>query len=231
MRRGFTLIELLVVIAIIAILAAILFPVFARAREKAEQTACLGNTKQVALALHMYIQDYDEKVPYSRWENGMNLWGVLHPYMKNWDVLVCPSEKTIDKVWVETPGFGRIDDWPDGNWVHLALGYAVDQYHFPYRTVYNSTFSLAAIETPSEVGAIFERDELLTNSYVYCPLCMADHMTADEVRYWTGCVASRHNEGSNVAFYDGHAKWMSHENINYGSNVGTLWFHDDDPRP
>ena len=62
-RRGFTLIELLVVIAIIAILAAILFPVFAQAREKARQTSCLSNLKQIGLAFKMYVQDYDERWP------------------------------------------------------------------------------------------------------------------------------------------------------------------------
>lgn len=61
--RALTLIELLVVIAIIAILAAILFPVFAQAREKARQTACLSNLKQVGLAVQMYAQDYDENIP------------------------------------------------------------------------------------------------------------------------------------------------------------------------
>jgi len=63
-RNGFTLIELLVVIAIIAILAAILFPVFARAREKARQTSCLSNLKQLSLAILMYAEDYDETLPY-----------------------------------------------------------------------------------------------------------------------------------------------------------------------
>jgi prepilin-type N-terminal cleavage/methylation domain-containing protein len=63
MRKGFTLIELLVVIAIIAILAAILFPVFAQAREKARQTGCLSNVKQIGLGIQMYVQDFDEYVP------------------------------------------------------------------------------------------------------------------------------------------------------------------------
>jgi prepilin-type N-terminal cleavage/methylation domain-containing protein len=62
-NKGFTLIELLVVIAIIAILAAILFPVFAQAREKARQTSCLSNCKQIGLSLQMYAQDYDETLP------------------------------------------------------------------------------------------------------------------------------------------------------------------------
>jgi prepilin-type N-terminal cleavage/methylation domain-containing protein/prepilin-type processing-associated H-X9-DG protein len=107
-RRGFTLIELLVVIAIIAILAAILFPVFARAREKARQASCSSNLKQLALAFLMYAQDYDEKLP------GQNLahypggptaypndaccverniaWAITQPYIKNAQVLLCPSE-------------------------------------------------------------------------------------------------------------------------------------------
>lgn len=69
-RRAFTLIELLVVIAIIAILAAILFPVFAKAREKARQTSCLSNTKQLGLALYTYIQDFDETIPMGGWRSG-----------------------------------------------------------------------------------------------------------------------------------------------------------------
>src|SRR6187399_946348 len=72
-NSGFTLIELLVVIAIIAILAAILFPVFAQAREKARQTTCLSNNKQIGMATMMYLQDYDERFPAQRyWQN--NIW-------------------------------------------------------------------------------------------------------------------------------------------------------------
>jgi prepilin-type N-terminal cleavage/methylation domain-containing protein/prepilin-type processing-associated H-X9-DG protein len=101
-RNGFTLIELLVVIAIIAILAAILFPVFAQAREKARQTSCLSNIKQQGLAVHMYAQDYDETLP-PWWvpnaavtdppgASAIHYWYVnLIPYTKNRDVFRCPS--------------------------------------------------------------------------------------------------------------------------------------------
>jgi prepilin-type N-terminal cleavage/methylation domain-containing protein/prepilin-type processing-associated H-X9-DG protein len=95
---GFTLIELLVVIAIIAILAAILFPVFAQAREKARQTSCLSNTKQMGLAVMMYIQDYDEgyplfsssapMTPRQRWPDR------LYAYIKNTGIFLCPSAPT-----------------------------------------------------------------------------------------------------------------------------------------
>jgi len=100
-RLGFTLIELLVVIAIIAILAAILFPVFSRAREKARQASCQSNVRQITLAIAMYAQDYDETYCMA-WMWGPSLaapdgkwYTAIMPYMKNTDLLRCPSRRDI----------------------------------------------------------------------------------------------------------------------------------------
>jgi prepilin-type N-terminal cleavage/methylation domain-containing protein/prepilin-type processing-associated H-X9-DG protein len=98
-RRGFTLIELLVVIAIISILAAILFPVFARARENARKTSCLSNMKQMGLGLEQYKQDYDQVYPMAYFykngstsANGYYHWsGTIQPYVKSHQLFVCPS--------------------------------------------------------------------------------------------------------------------------------------------
>lgn len=93
MRKGFTLIELLVVIAIIAILAAILFPVFARARAKAQQSSCLSNVKQLQLGLLMYAQDADNtNCPVATWQSTT---GGIYPYLKNTQILVCPSNSAV----------------------------------------------------------------------------------------------------------------------------------------
>ena len=95
-RKGFTLIELLVVIAIIAILAAILFPVFARAREAARKTSCSSNIRQLGLACHMYAQDYDELLPCDYYACNSSttharLVGQILPYIKNMQIMYCPS--------------------------------------------------------------------------------------------------------------------------------------------
>jgi prepilin-type N-terminal cleavage/methylation domain-containing protein/prepilin-type processing-associated H-X9-DG protein len=108
-QSGFTLIELLVVIAIIAILAAILFPVFAQAREKARQASCLSNEKQIGLALIMYVQDYDEQFPagsklaYPNGVNNLNYYdsgvgwaGQIYAYTKNAGILKCPDDSTAN---------------------------------------------------------------------------------------------------------------------------------------
>ena len=101
-RRGFTLIELLVVIAIIAILAAILFPVFASARESARRTTCVSNLRQLGMAAHMYAGDYDELFPCDYYAcnsstTHMRLVGQLTPYMKNMQVFYCPSTSKVQQ--------------------------------------------------------------------------------------------------------------------------------------
>jgi len=127
-KRAFTLIELLVVIAIIAILAAILFPVFAQAREKARQTSCLSNLKQINLAWQMYLQDYDEVMaPF--WINHVNdpnigantqwWWPKLtEPYIKNWAIYRCPSGQDPNAEWGGGP-----NAWYANQMRHSHLGY------------------------------------------------------------------------------------------------------------
>ena len=120
-KAGFTLIELLVVIAIIAILAAILFPVFAQAREKARQTACLSNMKQVGTGMSMYVQDYDESYPTVDTTTGVPVprlplpdgriyvgqmgWALqIYPYIKSKAVFVCPSDSDSELKWYDQAG-------------------------------------------------------------------------------------------------------------------------------
>jgi prepilin-type N-terminal cleavage/methylation domain-containing protein/prepilin-type processing-associated H-X9-DG protein len=115
-RKGFTLIELLVVIAIIAILAAILFPVFAQAREKARAVSCLSNTKQLGLGIMMYVQDYDETYPLAAFWNtstpfaaNFYLWSsqrCLQPYIKNTDIYKCPDDSGIGSLYSQITAAG-----------------------------------------------------------------------------------------------------------------------------
>ena len=110
-RDGFTLIELLVVIAIIAILAAMLFPVFGRAREKARTASCQSNEKQISLGIMMYAQDYDETPCPSRSNQDVVWTALVKPYVKNDQVFVCPS--AIDS------RYGEV--WSDRGWLSIGL--------------------------------------------------------------------------------------------------------------
>lgn len=194
-RRGFTLIELLVVIAIIAILAAILFPVFARAREKARQTACLSNVKQMGLGVMMYVQDYDEFMPpyFSTGVRGPELpvlpgttlyWmDILNPYVKNWQIFICPSGGSYagtNQAYVGSYGANYL------LWTHWGTA---------FRT------SIGEIEKPAETICVAESVSYLTQWDPGIP--------SSGGGYW-GQLSSRHNEQNNVLFFDGHAKSLAH---------------------
>ncbi|MEN6301539.1 MAG: prepilin-type N-terminal cleavage/methylation domain-containing protein [Armatimonadia bacterium] len=186
MRRGFTLIELLVVIAIIAILAAILFPVFAKAREKARQSSCLSNCKQIGLGFLAYSQDYDEKIAGcyigawrgSFWSatnpNGNLRWfQVIDPYIKNSQIWICPSRS------------------------NLALGYGVNRIVAPEDV---NPKSLGQFDAPANIIVIGEGPNTAA--------CMHPRHCAT---YPCCMVVDPHNEGGNYVFLDGHAKWMKSE--------------------
>ena len=125
-RRGFTLIELLVVIAIIAILAAILFPVFAKAREKARQASCSSNLKQIGLAMNMYTQDYDGVLPLyvADWSTV-----IVQPYIKNQQVVtVCPSARLDPKD--QNPPYSYAPVAYGFNGAHRTPGYPTPPFTF-----------------------------------------------------------------------------------------------------
>jgi prepilin-type N-terminal cleavage/methylation domain-containing protein/prepilin-type processing-associated H-X9-DG protein len=138
-KRAFTLIELLVVIAIIAILAAILFPVFAQARDKARQTSCLSNMKQLGVAILGYSQDYEESFPVGTdVANFVNLgWPLrIQPYVKSLGVFVCPSDSIGGE---QVPGF---------TWAGVALSYAANGYYEGWTGTNN------ALKGPMSSGAV-----------------------------------------------------------------------------
>jgi prepilin-type N-terminal cleavage/methylation domain-containing protein/prepilin-type processing-associated H-X9-DG protein len=184
-RSGFTLIELLVVIAIIAILAAILFPVFARAREKARQSSCLSNLKQIALAVLMYAEDYDECLPYYQHPFGIAWYDDLQPYTKNSQLRVCPSKT----------------QWNPGHATHKT-GYGLNETVFPSGNGSPSPVAcvaLAEIDYPSET--IGGADKNQGNTLIV-------GVSFSGSTAWPYNVDPRHNDGANFFFMDGHAKWM-----------------------
>jgi prepilin-type N-terminal cleavage/methylation domain-containing protein/prepilin-type processing-associated H-X9-DG protein len=218
-RRGFTLIELLVVIAIIAILAAILFPVFAKAREKARQSSCLNNVKQITLGLMQYTQDYDERFPggagthwgdvaagYAGWPNYPHGGYVdaIYPYVKNVQVFMCPSDSLKDCLSNANIGGAHTygSDVLPGTYPNQQLSYMYN-YYFA-----NANMSLGSIDVPAETCLVAEG---IQRPYVYTPAAVSPcYLTVTEARLQGGC---RHNEGMNIGYVDGHAKWVGKTNI------------------
>ena len=188
-NRGFTLIELLVVIAIIAILAAILFPVFARAREKARQSSCLSNLKQIATATLMYAQDYDETLPRYYHNTPLNYTPqtAIQPYMMNVQLWVCPSSKDPYAYYWDS-------GWPGAPAAHAGS--------YGYNQHLNSDL-LAELRVPAETGIWAD--------------ARPKHVTLHEnSRYRT---SDPHNGGGNMAYVDGHAKWQKADYLMVSNNI------------
>jgi len=235
-RSGFTLIELLVVIAIIAILAAILFPVFAQAREKARQTSCLSNTKQLALGMMMYTSDYDESFPLScgqlgsssagyAWQYNLPLpsswppvqdarqfastvsWAnTTQPYIKNYQLHACPS--------------GIIATSGAYNYAAALATPAMSSY------TYNgllSSYNQAGIATPASLPLMFEgrgktqfKGMTLSNPVLICddgtqPCFYKPYggsgNGSTSTMFGVNNTLWVHSGGCNFALTDGHAKW------------------------
>ena len=207
-KRGFTLIELLVVIAIIAILSAILFPVFAKVREKARQITCLSNEKQIGLGIMQYSEDNDETNPYVFGNNGTpdSSWETLVlPYIKSAGVFACPDDTysrgatNVNSQGNSVPGttpqissYSMVLAWGDWGGTYSASG-----------------SKLASITSPSTTIITCER----WNGYHFMDPGWAQDMWCNDGEFFGGqnggpAAATGHTGGSNYSFCDGHAKWM-----------------------
>jgi prepilin-type N-terminal cleavage/methylation domain-containing protein/prepilin-type processing-associated H-X9-DG protein len=232
-RHGFTLIELLVVIAIIAILAAILFPVFARARAKAEQTACLSNVKQVSLATQMYCSDWDHALM----DTASGWFPKLYPYTQNDRLFFCPAQSaetgTKGGLSLILPGLQTNNYYfagtADHRWAGKTLDYFQSGSHFalwleadacdPTNNMTCSSVSAnytASIVTKAGVSKTwwdgYFPGDCMGGTAAYYP-------SADPPQWgypgilgvnWSrGAVIGRHNGVANVGFLDGHAKGLT----------------------
>jgi prepilin-type processing-associated H-X9-DG protein/prepilin-type N-terminal cleavage/methylation domain-containing protein len=207
--QAFTLIELLVVIAIIALLAAILFPVFARAREKARQASCQSNLKQIGLGALMYAQDYDERMVPLSINNGNGPYTypdgtyvanvsvvewpvVLFPYTKNLQIYACPSKSTVPY-----PGHGRAK-------TGISYGYNI---YVGELSNGGKGAPLASFTAPALTGLFIDtKDDLTGGSGL--PSDSYTFGSYSNPRAHSDNVAVRHNGGANVAYADGHVKWI-----------------------
>jgi prepilin-type N-terminal cleavage/methylation domain-containing protein/prepilin-type processing-associated H-X9-DG protein len=204
-HRGFTLVELLIVIAIISLLAAILFPVFARARDNARRANCQSNLKQIGLALMQYVQDYDERLP-NRGVGNIDVQVRFQRYVKNRQIFICASQKTIvSAAGIESPF--------DAN-INISYGYNFEQADTKYPP------HIAYIQFADRLCLISEQRGSVDR--VALPGALTDQ------RFW---LDFRHFDGVNLLFADGHVKWYDGNNqgVTYNSvtatskHTGTFW--------
>ena len=219
--RGFTLIELLVVIAIIAILAAILFPVFARARENARRASCQSNLKQIGLGILQYTQDYDEAFPLSVVSVNAPVgtdpvgWAdAIQPYLKSTQIYQCPSEPNPP---VTNPASAGYTDY----WMNKNAGDG-DQ-RLP--SLNNPTLTIMFGDSYSTGGALANSTARFRSngcngagaagSTRYDPVCTGGAGLATNL----GGGGITHLEGANYAFADGHVKWFKNSAANTTSKI------------
>ncbi|MCC6731301.1 MAG: prepilin-type N-terminal cleavage/methylation domain-containing protein [Chthonomonadales bacterium] len=208
-RRAFTLIELLVVIAIIAILAAILFPVFAQAREKARETTCISNSRQVGLQVRMYVQDYDETMPIFYAYNSQPPAG--EPGHKGIEVLILPYGRSTDLFRCPDDNGGPAV----GDATYGCPGRA--SYHACYGSSYRfdkGSYSVVAGES-SQNNEVYTFDRVVTDASFALPAetrMMRDEMlpffTQDKYGYMPDYFRRWHPRGGSVIFVDGHARFI-----------------------
>ena len=219
-RSGFTLVELLVVIAIISILAAILFPVFARARENARRTSCLSNVKQLGLGFMQYFQDYDEQFPLLGRGTGAaetSWFFTMQPYIKSTQMMRCPSDTAT--TWVADADYMNPDVayLPDGTTRARRSSYTLNGYlpagnsnpgqggNFPHLAAIEKQANLIFLsESPSTFGGNY------FHAHVWNPPTSMGHWLAASNRP-DDLAHNRHLEGFNATFLDGHAKFMKWE--------------------
>jgi prepilin-type N-terminal cleavage/methylation domain-containing protein/prepilin-type processing-associated H-X9-DG protein len=217
-RRAFTLIELLVVIAIIAILASILFPVFGRARENARRSSCLSNVKQLGLGMMQYMQDFDEVYPTHY--NGTQRWPqMMMPYIKSSQIFSCPS-RSDDKY--RFTGTNDPTGYTSAGYTAYGMNDWLNSY-YPTNTagVPTSPIKMASVVRATEtvwIAEIVGVTDLATNEYRSYPPCYGAVINRSSTTYGfdvnpepKGRLSTRHFDGTNILWADGHAKWMRRE--------------------
>ena len=199
-RSGFTLIELLVVIAIIAILAAILFPAFARARENARKISCLSNLKQLGLGMAQYTQDYDEKFLVQNVGTANRHFGaILQPYLKSRQLFICPSGTGT----VATVATADSNNGKDHTWQMIDKTPANVDDPFSGSYGFNLNLNDGGGKSLAEI-----RGAALTGMFFDSTWPEVSGISSTSSDFGVANDASRHFNGLNVCFVDGHAKWI-----------------------